>query len=792
MGAKAGKTPSSSQPSAARQLRLSSSSLGSVIPLVYGEQRIAANLLHGQYFSAIAHSPTTGAGGKAGAMASGLVTRTYAVSALLALCEGALDASDPDFAGVAVASPQQVLAIGRATPGDQVLTVSDATGRPIKRGQPVAGWSPAVWIVKKVRRVVNDNGKSPIGGDTDGEPGEDGDDKDDRHNFRPARWHNWDEPPDLDVGATVPRFISGPSDLARGPWKNALGPAGKRMLPQRDAYIILAGENYFGIGCVARQDMRLGSNASLPNWNFPVRGLMQYRDIYAAGTGAIYGADPACVLFDCLTNPKHGAGWDRATFLVMLQGYPQPWGALDATPPADSWSAYCRASNILLSPFYDSQRAAADIVSDLAEATNTAPVWSEGRLKMIPYGDQVVTSAETGITYTPTNDATATTDGANLAPRYALTLDDFLPGKNKDYVHVQRRAVVPQVQGDFKSDGLYNHVRVEFLNAAKGYAIEVAEAKDSASIALHGVISREPYQRHDITTSSIAQAMAERQLKRLVSVRNVYSFSLGWAFLLLEPMDVLTLPGAALSVSLAGQTITVRVTMVEEDKDGALSLEAEDFPVDLGPSVIPVEPPNPDPTGLAGGVTGGGLYSIAPSMLGIVGPTVVDGQFLPPGAMPGTVYKSIDPAATYAEIYSPQEVCQPIPIDMVFTALAVRAYLVQTADPPQPAYGFRWRLFVIDPNGAMASQPGLEVRFGRDEVQWRYDAVTPTDPYPGRQTTSSSKVTHGSIFVEAGSQVCIEMVSTDPSGNPMPLLAGTDLLAIGEATFTATVGWEIA
>jgi hypothetical protein len=149
--------------------------------------------------------------------------------------------------------------------------------------------------------------------------------------------------------------------------------------------------------------MRLGSNASMPNWNFPVRGLMQYRDIYGLAVDdlEIFDADPACVLFDVLTNPKHGAGWDRAQFQAMLSGYPEPWGAMAATPPADSWSAYCRALGILLSPFYDSQRAAADIVSDLAEATNTAPVWSEATLKMIPYGDREVTSPQTGVTFTP-------------------------------------------------------------------------------------------------------------------------------------------------------------------------------------------------------------------------------------------------------------------------------------------------------------------------------------------------------------------------------------------------------
>jgi hypothetical protein len=66
------------------------------------------------------------------------------------------------------------------------------------------------------------------------------------------------------------------------------------------------------------------------------------------------------------------------------------------------------------------------------------------------------------------------------------------------------------------------------------------------------VLSREPYQRHDITSAAVAQGMAERQLKRLVSVRNVYTFTLGWQFILLEPMDVVSLPGEAICAALEG------------------------------------------------------------------------------------------------------------------------------------------------------------------------------------------------------------------------------------------------
>lgn len=574
---------------------MTQSSVGQAIPLLYGRQRMAGNLIFAMYFIAQPHSPTTGAGGKGGALPGGLVSYTYNCSIMLAFCENSLDWSDPDVFGVPVAVPQ-LIAIGRAQPGRQVMTTSDATGEKANP-QPLAGWAPALWVAKRIRRVLNDQGKGTGVGDPNGRVNSDGDDLDDIKEFRTIRVHNWDEPPDADAGATgVRRYLSGPRDLARGAWKNQAVAAGKKLLHQRDAYIVLAGENYFGLACLAREFFQFGSNASVPNVNVPVNGLMQFRDVYGGHAGTLYGADPACVLVDCLTNPKHGAGWDRGTYTAMLQGYPTPWGALDATPPADSWSAYCRATNILIDPLYDSQRAMADIVSDLAEVSNAAPVWSEGILKMIPYGDAEVVSAETGITFTPETDPDVVTDGANIGVRFALTLDDFLPGKNKDHVHVERRAVVPDIRGDYKSDGLFNHVRVEFLRADAGYATHIAEAKDAGSIAVHGLISREPYQRHDITTPNVAQAFAERQLKRLSAVRNVYTFTLGWQFLQLEPMDVVSIPSEAIGVGLTGRVYIVRLTSIEEDKDGALTIEAEDFPRDLGAAAIIPPPDNPDLT----------------------------------------------------------------------------------------------------------------------------------------------------------------------------------------------------
>jgi hypothetical protein len=55
--------------------------------------------------------------------------------------------------------------------------------------------------------------------------------------------------------------------------------------------------------------------------------------------------------------------------------------------------------------------------------------------------------------------------------------------------------------------------------------------------------------------------------------RNTYTFKLGWKYCLLEPMDLVEITDLRLGAS----ALMVRVTAVEEDDEGTLSITAEDF-----------------------------------------------------------------------------------------------------------------------------------------------------------------------------------------------------------------------
>ena len=63
-------------------------------------------------------------------------------------------------------------------------------------------------------------------------------------------------------------------------------------------------------------------------------------------------------------------------------------------------------------------------------------------------------------------------------------------------------------------------------------------------------------------------------LQRRLYVRNTYKFKLGWKYALLEPMDIVLITDAALGLSGAA----VRITQIEEDDNGELTVTAEEIP----------------------------------------------------------------------------------------------------------------------------------------------------------------------------------------------------------------------
>lgn len=95
--------------------------------------------------------------------------------------------------------------------------------------------------------------------------------------------------------------------------------------------------------------------------------------VHAASAGSLATTDvnPRDVIFPLLGDPNYGAGFPADKYTTF-----------------DAFAAYCDAQGLFVSPAYTSQTAAADMLTELALIGNSALVWSEGVLKIIPFSDE--------------------------------------------------------------------------------------------------------------------------------------------------------------------------------------------------------------------------------------------------------------------------------------------------------------------------------------------------------------------------------------------------------------------
>lgn len=295
--------------------------------------------------------------------------------------------------------------------------------------------------------------------------------------------------------------------------------------------------SYRGMAYAAANGYDLKSSASLSNHNFEVVGFSSLNP----GAG-VWDCDPKDILTGIFTNSHWGVPGFNASLLA------------DYT----EFSTYCKASGLLFSPAYTDQAAAAQMVTDLMQLTNSGIYFSEGLLKIVPYGDATV--AGNGVTFTP-----------SLTPAGYLGDDDFLVSSDEDPITVKRNAI-PTTVGT--SSDAYNQVQIEFVNRANDYQVEIAPAQDQASIDTYGLRPMSVITAHQIADAGVAQAVAQLILQRSVYIRNQYEFKLGWQWIALEPTDIVAVSDSVLGLV----NFPVRIISIEEDDDGELSLVAEDAP----------------------------------------------------------------------------------------------------------------------------------------------------------------------------------------------------------------------
>ena len=291
---------------------------------------------------------------------------------------------------------------------------------------------------------------------------------------------------------------------------------------------------YRGIGYVAAANYNLNNSSSLPRHSFDVTGVLPYSPTTQVTTGLGYGtvsdANPKDVLVDFLTNANYGAGFP-SSYIGDLTNY----------------SNYCIQAGLFLSPVFDNQTKAADVITQLMLLTNSAIYYSEGVLKIVPYADENVGS------FTP-----------NTTVIYDLSDDDFIADTGQEPILIERLA----------NADAYNQLHIEFADAANSFNPSIAEAKDQANIDTYGLRPQNAITAHEITNAVIARNIAQLILQRTLYVRNTYTFTVGIRFALLEPTDLVSLTDSTMGYNKK----VVRITEINEQSDGTYQMVAEDYP----------------------------------------------------------------------------------------------------------------------------------------------------------------------------------------------------------------------
>jgi len=302
---------------------------------------------------------------------------------------------------------------------------------------------------------------------------------------------------------------------------------------------------YPKIAYIAYQNYDLGTSTGLPNHSVVITGLNPY------STGnSYYDAHPITIVKELLTSSQFGIGFTRLDPSVDTAGSTTFWNYCVAIKSASN------NQRMLFSPLLKEQRPTAEIINEIIMAANGAFVWSEGYLKIKPYGDTNIsgTSPFAGISYT-----------ANTTPVYSLTDNDFMSKKNEDPIKVIRKP----------RNDTYNQISIEYVDSTKQYNPSIVEVKDDADIEQFGLRKKDTIKMHFITNKDTAQMVAQLILQKNLSIVNKYQFVLGWRYCLLEPMDLVNITDSNLGFNAK----TVRITSISENDQGLLTIEAEDFPL---------------------------------------------------------------------------------------------------------------------------------------------------------------------------------------------------------------------
>jgi Putative phage tail protein len=344
-----------------------------------------------------------------------------------------------------------------------------------------------------------------------------------------------------------------------------------------------AARPYPGTAMVVGTNVDLGEGAAAPNYNMLcIRESLNaandnhfkaswcnpnhiqtttYPKLRTAFPSGIPTADMALVIQDFLTNAQYGVQCFPSSCLDTS------WllSSSSATTTGDgALQTYLRALGIGMCPCLDSQETAQSILGRWAQLCNFATVWGTNAggmaLKCVPYGDESITA--NGVTYLP-----------NLSVVYSFDDDDYLGDSSED--------PIAGTITDFID--AFNVVRVEVSSDDGFFSGLPVEARDQNAIEKAGAPRIMPtVTAHEIVGIEVGAIVAQLILQQGLYWRNTYQFKLASTFCLLEPMDMIALTDANLGLN----ATPCRVTEIEEDEKGELSVTVQEFRQGVSTAVL--------------------------------------------------------------------------------------------------------------------------------------------------------------------------------------------------------------
>lgn len=263
---------------------------------------------------------------------------------------------------------------------------------------------------------------------------------------------------------------------------------------------------------IAQNNYPLSDNATLGNHSLHVRG--------ECTTGDNMDANPAVFIPWLMVN-ECGIPTDKIADMSYLD-------------------AHCAAYALWFSFCLDTQQQASEVIEEYLNLITAEMVIRSGKIHIFVYGQPELNSG------------------------YALdSAVDFIVESNE----------APIVPTRKKAIDAYNSLKLEFLNRDNDYNIEIAEAKDMASIETIGLRAADTIKAHGVTFAPLARNLVEYLLQRDLVNRNSYEFTVSLRYIRLEPMDVITISDAQLG--LVNQPVVIKKLVITTDYK--LKITAEDY-----------------------------------------------------------------------------------------------------------------------------------------------------------------------------------------------------------------------